>query len=148
MAFSSEVRSGSREENASKQKITASVLIQSEPKRHYRPSRGSERPPGDGTPTRPRVEPTPRSCPVGAIGGSEVSRATSLIPGSEPLFVKSVLQLPPTMGWPLGQRRVSAAPFADFAAVVAAGRPARLVKFVRGGRGAHRLELLEQIAAK
>jgi hypothetical protein len=33
MAFSSEVDTGSREENASKQKIRASVLIQSEPKR-------------------------------------------------------------------------------------------------------------------
>jgi 5'-nucleotidase len=33
MAFSSEVCSGSREENASKQRIKASVLIQSEPKR-------------------------------------------------------------------------------------------------------------------
>jgi hypothetical protein len=32
IAFSSEVRSGSRKENASKQKIRASVLIQSEPK--------------------------------------------------------------------------------------------------------------------
>jgi hypothetical protein len=33
IAFSSEVDTGSREENASKQKIRASVLIQSEPKR-------------------------------------------------------------------------------------------------------------------
>jgi hypothetical protein len=33
IAFSSEVDTGSREENASKQKIGASVLIQSEPKR-------------------------------------------------------------------------------------------------------------------
>jgi hypothetical protein len=33
IAFSSEVDIGSREENASKQKIRASVLIQSEPKR-------------------------------------------------------------------------------------------------------------------
>jgi hypothetical protein len=32
-AFSSEVETGSREENASKQKIRASVLIQSEPMR-------------------------------------------------------------------------------------------------------------------
>src|SRR4029077_2557225 len=32
IAFSSEVDTGSREENASKQKIRASVLIQSEPK--------------------------------------------------------------------------------------------------------------------
>jgi hypothetical protein len=32
IAFSSEVDTGSREENASKQKIGASVLIQSEPK--------------------------------------------------------------------------------------------------------------------
>jgi hypothetical protein len=34
IAFSSEVDAGSREENASKQKIRASVLIQSEPERH------------------------------------------------------------------------------------------------------------------
>jgi hypothetical protein len=33
IAFSSEVDTGSREENASKQKFRASVLIQSEPKR-------------------------------------------------------------------------------------------------------------------
>jgi hypothetical protein len=33
IAFSSEVDTGSREENAPKQKIRASVLIQSEPKR-------------------------------------------------------------------------------------------------------------------
>jgi hypothetical protein len=32
IAFSSEVDTGSREENASKQKIRAKVLIQSEPK--------------------------------------------------------------------------------------------------------------------
>jgi hypothetical protein len=32
IAFSSEVETGSREENASKQKIRASVLIQSKPK--------------------------------------------------------------------------------------------------------------------
>jgi hypothetical protein len=33
IAFSSEVETGSREENASKQKFRASVLIQSEPER-------------------------------------------------------------------------------------------------------------------
>jgi hypothetical protein len=33
IAFSSEVDTGSHEENASKQRIRASVLIQSEPKR-------------------------------------------------------------------------------------------------------------------
>jgi hypothetical protein len=33
IAFSSEVETGSREENASKQKFRASVLVQSEPER-------------------------------------------------------------------------------------------------------------------
>jgi hypothetical protein len=42
-AFSSEVDTGSREENASKQQIRASVLIQSEPKRLYTSRRTLQR---------------------------------------------------------------------------------------------------------
>ena len=43
IAFSSEVRSGSREENESRQKVGASVLIQSEPERLSGPSSPAKR---------------------------------------------------------------------------------------------------------